>query len=73
VLAVAICAVFGARSGQPPGRDGIFTKLLNSKTVCRSPSPLRGSVSSLNVSVATGICLFEALRQRDAKALEGQG
>jgi 23S rRNA (guanosine2251-2'-O)-methyltransferase len=23
-----------------------------------------GSVSSLNVSVATGICLFEALRQR---------
>lgn len=26
--------------------------------------PLAGSVSSLNVSVATGICLFEALRQR---------
>ncbi|MGS6542251.1 23S rRNA (guanosine(2251)-2'-O)-methyltransferase RlmB, partial [Enterobacter intestinihominis] len=23
-----------------------------------------GSVSSLNVSVATGICLFEAVRQR---------
>jgi 23S rRNA (guanosine2251-2'-O)-methyltransferase len=28
--------------------------------------PLRGSVASLNVSVATGICLFETLRQRDA-------
>jgi 23S rRNA (guanosine2251-2'-O)-methyltransferase len=28
--------------------------------------PLAGSVSSLNVSVATGICLFEALRQRRA-------
>lgn len=26
--------------------------------------PMHGSVSSLNVSVATGICLFEAVRQR---------
>ncbi|MCB1731949.1 MAG: 23S rRNA (guanosine(2251)-2'-O)-methyltransferase RlmB, partial [Halieaceae bacterium] len=26
--------------------------------------PMAGSVSSLNVSVATGICLFEARRQR---------
>ncbi len=29
--------------------------------------PMAGSVSSLNVSVATGICLFEAVRQRNAK------
>ncbi|CAK0758884.1 23S rRNA 2'-O-ribose G2251 methyltransferase [Gammaproteobacteria bacterium] len=28
--------------------------------------PMLGSVESLNVSVATGICLFEALRQRQA-------
>ena len=28
--------------------------------------PMVGSVSSLNVSVATGICLFEVLRQRQA-------
>ncbi len=28
--------------------------------------PMAGSVESLNVSVATGICLFEALRQRQA-------
>ncbi|MDT8387402.1 MAG: 23S rRNA (guanosine(2251)-2'-O)-methyltransferase RlmB [Thiogranum sp.] len=28
--------------------------------------PMAGSVSSLNVSVATGICLFEARRQRQA-------
>ena len=28
--------------------------------------PMMGTVSSLNVSVATGICLFEALRQRRA-------
>jgi 23S rRNA (guanosine2251-2'-O)-methyltransferase len=27
--------------------------------------PMVGSVESLNVSVATGICLFEALRQRN--------
>jgi 23S rRNA (guanosine2251-2'-O)-methyltransferase len=30
--------------------------------------PLAGSVSSLNVSVAAGICLFEARRQRAASA-----
>lgn len=29
--------------------------------------PMQGSVESLNVSVATGICLFEALRQRHIK------
>jgi 23S rRNA (guanosine2251-2'-O)-methyltransferase len=28
--------------------------------------PLAGPISSLNVSVATGICLFEARRQRRA-------
>jgi len=26
--------------------------------------PMAGDVSSLNVSVATGVCLFEAVRQR---------
>ena len=30
--------------------------------------PMVGSVESLNVSVATGICLFEALRQRQVQA-----
>ena len=29
--------------------------------------PMHGSVSSLNVSVATGVCLYEAVRQRTAK------
>ena len=28
--------------------------------------PMRGEVSSLNVSVATGVCLFEAVRQRQS-------
>lgn len=31
--------------------------------------PMGGSVSSLNVSVATGVCLFEAVRQRRSSAL----
>jgi len=29
--------------------------------------PMKGEISSLNVSVATGICLYEVLRQRSAK------
>jgi 23S rRNA (guanosine2251-2'-O)-methyltransferase len=29
---------------------------------------MAGSVQSLNVSVATGVCLFEALRQRGLAA-----
>ena len=29
--------------------------------------PMRGTVSSLNVSVAAGICLYECVRQRSAK------
>lgn len=28
--------------------------------------PMRGAVESLNVSVAAGVCVYEALRQRDA-------
>jgi 23S rRNA (guanosine2251-2'-O)-methyltransferase len=30
--------------------------------------PMKGAVESLNVSVASGICLYEALRQRGARA-----
>ena len=29
--------------------------------------PMAGEVSSLNVSVATGVCLFEAVRQRQSR------
>ena len=32
--------------------------------------PMSGTVESLNVSVATGICLFEAVRQRQSKLLK---
>ena len=30
--------------------------------------PMKGAVESLNVSVASGICLYEALRQRERRA-----
>lgn len=33
--------------------------------------PMAGAVSSLNVSVATGVCLFEAVRQRRGKKGDG--
>jgi len=32
--------------------------------------PMAGTVSSLNVSVATGVCLFEVVRQRRSEVLE---
>ncbi|MPT20416.1 MAG: 23S rRNA (guanosine(2251)-2'-O)-methyltransferase RlmB [Pseudomonas sp.] len=35
--------------------------------------PMGGSVSSLNVSVATGVCLFEAVRQRSGHRLQAAG
>ncbi len=34
--------------------------------------PMAGSVQSLNVSVATGVCLFEALRQRSPEPAAGR-
>ena len=30
--------------------------------------PMKGAVESLNVSVASGVCLYEAVRQRSAAA-----
>lgn len=35
--------------------------------------PMAGAVESLNVSVASGICLYEAVRQRATKATPGAG
>jgi 23S rRNA (guanosine2251-2'-O)-methyltransferase len=34
--------------------------------------PMQGAVASLNVSVAAGIALYEALRQRREKVAESQ-
>jgi 23S rRNA (guanosine2251-2'-O)-methyltransferase len=35
--------------------------------------PLRGRLESLNVSVAAGVILYEALRQRSARKIEPEG
>lgn len=44
--------------------DGISSEYLK-RSDMRVQIPMRGKISSLNVSVATGIILFEVLRQRE--------
>ncbi|WP_298932275.1 23S rRNA (guanosine(2251)-2'-O)-methyltransferase RlmB [uncultured Ramlibacter sp.] len=47
------------------GAEGTGMRQLTRKTCDDVASiPMRGAVESLNVSVASGICLYEALRQR---------
>jgi 23S rRNA (guanosine2251-2'-O)-methyltransferase len=47
------------------GAEGAGMRQLTSKTCDELVSiPMRGAVESLNVSVASGVCLYEALRQR---------
>jgi 23S rRNA (guanosine2251-2'-O)-methyltransferase len=50
------------------GAEGDGMRQLTTKTCDELVSiPMQGAVESLNVSVAAGVCLFEALRQRQAK------
>jgi 23S rRNA (guanosine2251-2'-O)-methyltransferase len=50
------------------GAEGSGMRQLTGKTCDELVHiPMRGAVESLNVSVASGVCLYEALRQRDAK------
>ena len=50
------------------GAEGAGMRQLTGKTCDELVSiPMRGAVESLNVSVASGVCLYEALRQRDRK------
>ncbi len=47
------------------GAEGLGMRQLTRKTCDSLVSlPMRGAVESLNVSVASGICLYEAMRQR---------
>lgn len=51
------------------GAEGDGMRALTAKTCDQLVSiPMRGAVESLNVSVASGVCLYEALRQRTAPA-----
>jgi 23S rRNA (guanosine2251-2'-O)-methyltransferase len=50
------------------GAEGTGMRQLTGKTCDELVSiPMRGAVESLNVSVASGVCLYEALRQRERK------
>ncbi len=47
------------------GAEGDGMRQLTRKTCDELVSiPMKGAVESLNVSVASGVCLYEALRQR---------
>lgn len=64
------CAIFNSKLTGPlalvMGSEGCGLRRLTKK-YCNEliNIPMLGVVESLNVSVATGICLFEALRQRE--------
>jgi len=54
------------------GAEGDGMRQLTSKTCDELVTiPMRGAVESLNVSVASGVCLYEALRQRMPQTVAG--
>jgi 23S rRNA (guanosine2251-2'-O)-methyltransferase len=56
------------------GAEGAGMRQLTSKTCDELVQiPMRGAVESLNVSVASGVCLYEALRQRSPPSPDPRG
>jgi 23S rRNA (guanosine2251-2'-O)-methyltransferase len=56
------------------GAEGDGMRQLTAKTCDQLVSlPMRGAVESLNVSVASGICLYEVLRQRSGLTISPGG
>jgi 23S rRNA (guanosine2251-2'-O)-methyltransferase len=56
------------------GAEGDGMRQLTAKTCDQLVSlPMRGAVESLNVSVASGICLYEVLRQRSGLTIHPGG
>ena len=56
------------------GAEGDGMRQLTAKTCDQLVSlPMRGAVESLNVSVASGICLYEVLRQRSGLSIQPGG
>ena len=56
------------------GAEGDGMRQLTAKTCDQLVSlPMRGAVESLNVSVASGICLYEVLRQRSGLTISQGG
>ena len=60
-LTTGIALVLGAEG------EGL-RRLTSERCDHRVSLPMHGTVSSLNVAVAAGICLYECLRQRSARA-----
>ena len=55
------------------GAEGAGLRQLTAKTCDALVSiPMRGAVESLNVSVASGVCLYEALRQRLGTSMDSR-
>jgi len=54
------------------GAEGAGMRQLTMKTCDELVQiPMRGAVESLNVSVASGVCLYEAVRQRSVATTIG--
>jgi 23S rRNA (guanosine2251-2'-O)-methyltransferase len=65
---------FSVPSAIVVGAEGTgLRRLVREKCDFTARIPMHGHVSSLNVSVATGIVLFEAIRQRAAQGVPGDG